>query len=525
MRGACATRTGSRSTPDSARFFINDVGQSAREEINEGSAGANYGWNSREGQCPRGQNPPCAGPPAGITDPIATTHARSARTSPPAPSSRTAPGRARSPTATCSPTVARGKVWLRTASGSIDYGSPILTGAFGLADMTFVNEPGGTFLYYTLNGSSAVRKLGIVPVPVPQTLQVQVTGVAGVPADADAVVLNMTAVNARTAGFATVYPCGQPRPQASNLNFTAGQTIPNLVIAKPGSQRPSLRLQRHHHRRPRRRLRLLPRRIRIHPHHQPHTHPRHPQRHRRPDRPARREPDPATPDHRHRRGARNADAVVLNMTAVTARTAGFATVYPCGQRRPQASNLNFTTGQTIPNLVIAKPGVGGKVCVYSDTTIDVLADVSGYFPAGSGFTPITNPTRILDTRNGIGAPTVPLAANQTLQLQTTGTAGVPANADAVVLNMTAVTARTAGFATVYPCGQRRPQASNLNFTTGQTIPNLVIAKPGVGGKVCVYSDTTIDVLADVSGYFPAGSGFTPITNPTRILDTRNGIGV
>jgi len=33
----------------------------------------------------------------------------------------------------------------------------------------------------------------------------------------------------------------------------------------------------------------------------------------------------------------------------------------------------------------------------------VLADVAGYFPAGSGFTPITNPTRILDTRNGIGA--------------------------------------------------------------------------------------------------------------------------
>ena len=107
----------------------------------------------------------------------------------------------------------------------------------------------------------------------------------------------------------------------------------------------------------------------------------------------------------------------------------------------------------------------------------------------------------------------------------TGVAGVPGNADAVVLNMTAVTARTAGFATVYPCGQRRPQASNLNFAAGQTIPNLVIAKPGTGGKVCVYSDTTIDVLADVSGYFPAGSGFTPITNPTRILDTRNGIGV
>jgi len=41
----------------------------------------------------------------------------------------------------------------------------------------------------------------------------------------------------------------------------------------------------------------------------------------------------------------------------------------------------------------------------------------------------------------------------------------------------------------------------------------------------VVCGTTIDALADVSGYFPAGSDFTPITNPTRILDTRNGIGV
>ena len=102
---------------------------------------------------------------------------------------------------------------------------------------------------------------------------------------------------------------------------------------------------------------------------------------------------------------------------------------------------------------------------------------------------------------------------------------MPAGVDAVVLNVTAVSARSAGFATVYPCGLARPEASNLNFVAGQTVPNLVIARPGVGGKVCVFSDTTIDVLADVSGFFPAGSGFTAIENPSRILDTRNGIGV
>jgi hypothetical protein len=216
----------------------------------------------------------------------------------------------------------------------------------------------------------------------------------------------------------------------------------------------------------------------------------------------------------------DAAAVVLNMTAVNAQAPGFATVFPCGQSRPEASNLNYAAGQTIPNLVIAKPGAGGKVCIYSYATIDVLADVSGFFPAGSAFTPISNPTRVLDTRNGVGVPVRALGAGSTLELQVTGVAGVPSDAAAVVLNMTAVNAQAPGFATVFPCGQSRPEASNLNYAAGQTIPNLVIAKPGAGGKVCIYSYATIDVLADVSGFFPAGSAFTPISNPTRVLDTR-----
>ena len=46
--------------------------------------------------------------------------------------------------------------------------------------------------------------------------------------------LNVTAVEASSAGFMTVFPCGTPVPTASNLNFAAGQTIPNAVVAKIG---------------------------------------------------------------------------------------------------------------------------------------------------------------------------------------------------------------------------------------------------------------------------------------------------
>jgi uncharacterized protein (TIGR03437 family) len=55
------------------QFYINDVGQAAWEEVNEAIAGADYGWNTREGNCVNGSTTQCAPgnpTPGGLTDPI-----------------------------------------------------------------------------------------------------------------------------------------------------------------------------------------------------------------------------------------------------------------------------------------------------------------------------------------------------------------------------------------------------------------------------------------------------------------------
>ena len=52
------------------RFYVNDVGQEVWEEIDEGTAGADYGWNVREGPCATGSTTNCGAPPAGLTNPI-----------------------------------------------------------------------------------------------------------------------------------------------------------------------------------------------------------------------------------------------------------------------------------------------------------------------------------------------------------------------------------------------------------------------------------------------------------------------
>lgn len=176
-------------------------------------------------------------------------------------------------------------------------------------------------------------------------------------------------------------------------------------------------------------------------------------------------------------------------------------MHPCDQPVPNASNLNFAVGQTVPSLVIARLGTGGKVCVQTTATIDILADVSGYFPAGTvGYVAIDNPERIVDTRNGIGVPIGRACANSELGFQVVGKAGVPATATAVVLNVTATQASAADFTTVCACGIAVPNASNLNFRPATDVPNLVIAKIRNDGRVCTKSSADVGLIADVAGY-------------------------
>jgi glucose/arabinose dehydrogenase len=52
------------------RFFFNDVGEYAWEEIDEGHRGADYGWNVREGFCPRDRHVRCTPAPRSMTDPV-----------------------------------------------------------------------------------------------------------------------------------------------------------------------------------------------------------------------------------------------------------------------------------------------------------------------------------------------------------------------------------------------------------------------------------------------------------------------
>jgi Invasin, domain 3 len=125
--------------------------------------------------------------------------------------------------------------------------------------------------------------------------------------------------------------------------------------------------------------------------------------------------------------------------------------------------------------------------------------------ATSLYTPLT-PARLLDTRKGTGAPEKAVAANGTVALTVDGQGGVPATGvTAVVLNVTVTSPTQSGYITVYGDGTSRPTASNLNYTAGETVPNLVVAPVGADGKVDLFNGSggTTQLVADVSGYVTA----------------------
>ena len=199
----------------------------------------------------------------------------------------------------------------------------------------------------------------------------------------------------------------------------------------------------------------------------------------------------------------NATAVVLNVTATQPTTGSFLTVYPSDTALPLASNLNFDTGVTVPNLVIVKVGADGNVKVYNKLgSVHVIFDVVGWYGAtGDLLYPLT-PARVLDTRTSPqGTPAGKVGANATIAVDVTvGT--IPATASGVIVNTTVTEPTLGSYLTVYPSGVTRPLASNLNFTTGQTVPNLVMVKVGTGGNVQVYNNKgQVHVVFDAVGYF------------------------
>ena len=383
-----------------------------------------------------------------------------------------------------------------------------------------VTTPDTSGTYHPLSPSrvldtrSPVRTLG-----PGGSVNLNLTTTGGIPSGATAVVLNVTATDTTSGGYFTVFPAGGSVPLASNLNWAKHETVAKLVMVRlgsggivtifngAGSADAVVDLQGYYTRPGAGTdggfVALSPSRI---------------------------------TDTRHLSGAPNAgatlgaggsidvqitgvgnvpvtggEAVVLNVTATNTTASGYITVYPTGQPRPLASNLNWAAGKTVPNRVIVPVGANGKVTFYNGSgSADLVIDVNGYFTdataSGSVFVGVP-PTRILDSRTGLGGVSSPVGPGMTIVPTVAGVGGVPAMSSAthpkaVVVNVTVTNPTAPSYLTVWPTGITMPLASDVNFASGQTTSNLVVVQVGTDGKINIYNGSgSTNVVVDIVGWF------------------------
>ena len=339
--------------------------------------------------------------------------------------------------------------------------------------------------------------------------ELQVTGRGGVPNDADAAMFNVIAEQPSAAGYVTVFQCGGTRPNASHVNYLAGQIVSNaavsgfsadgticlftlagtdLVVDVTGYSsnggivpfEPERVLE----------TRLQPKFATFDGKDQ-HTG--------RVDRRSTYELQIAG------RGSVPADAraAFLNVTAIRPDGAGYVTVFPCDEGKPEASHVSYLAGQISPNAVMAKLDGNGRICLFTLARTDLIVDVGGY--SIDGVEPLT-PSRLLDTRigaktsDGLHAGRGRVGAGKTYVLDVVGRGGLTNMSASAIINVTAVDPSANGYLTVYPCDRDRPNASNVNYFTGDVVPNAVLARIDTAGTICIFTLAATHLIVDVGGY-------------------------
>ncbi|MGW3129576.1 PKD domain-containing protein [Streptomyces sp. NPDC001123] len=367
----------------------------------------------------------------------------------------------------------------------------------------------------TRNGTGAAKR----QVGPGGVVRLKVLGVGGVPASGvTAVTLNVTDTGATASSYVTAYPDGTTRPAASDLDFTAGRTNPNLVTVRVGTGGCVDLYNAHGH------VDLI---ADVEGYFTTKAGSSSSSVDDRMSNLA-----PVTPtrvlDTRYGTGAAKGKVAsgstttvtlpktgrgsatvgaVLDVTVTGGTGSGVVTAY-CGSR-PSTSNLNYRAGQTVSNLVVTKVCTGGKIKIYnSGGHVHLIADLQGLYtnsvvdgtsPWGSPYVP-ASPTRFLDTRNGTGAPTGRLGANRTLTVKVTGVHGVPAGATAVLVNLTGVAPTTATHLTAYGAGTL-PNTYNDNLGAGETRPVLAVIPLDTNGCLHIHNaNGSLDIVADLEGY-------------------------
>jgi glucose/arabinose dehydrogenase len=538
------------------RFYINDVGQNAVEEVDLGILGANYGYPAREGRCAQGTPYSLICPPPdpslGYTQPI-TDYPHN-----PTNGGDYITGGAFVPNGAWSSTYDGGylysdgdpgKIFFRNAAGNTNYNVPFVTGVGGITDIGFVMEPAGWALYTVNAATSEVRKVvyNTAPAASPGTLSYtpsspaerafdsrnsgansgplraatsRLVNVAATQGNHRAALVNLTFLPTASDGFLTAWQPRTTLPPSSNINSQGGQAAANSSVVPvdadgnvmvfssvradvivdvigffdvaAGGVATAGRFT------PSTPVRAADTRV---PATASNIYT---------SAPAGAETVVNVPiaGHYGITSANTSVAVIVTAIARPDAVGGYAVVKPHGGAEPPSSNVNVNGfGDVRANLVVVPLGADGSIDIRLHEVVYVLVDVVGSFtdataPSSASGTYVSlAPTRIADTRSSIpfGRPT----AGATVSINPSA---VPDGALGVTQNIIMVGADGYGYVTAFPAGLvPLPVVSNGNTTAPGQIRSVLSMTVLGSGSSSYYVSIGTDLVVDVTGYFQ-GSG-------------------
>ncbi len=190
---------------------------------------------------------------------------------------------------------------------------------------------------------------------------------------------------------------------------------------------------------------------------------------------------------------------------------GFITFYPGNTTLPLASNLNYVPGQVAPNNFSVGFAPDGSFNSYALTTTNLVIDLTGYYDTTSSggllFHSLAAPVRLLDSRPA-KTPAADRMPHYPQGVPWRSSPLVPARESLPAQQQSSVMAPPsrmrgggAGFVTFYPGDKPLPLASNLNYVSGQVVPNAFVVGLGSDGSFKSYVSTTTNLIIDVAGFF------------------------
>jgi len=232
-------------------------------------------------------------------------------------------------------------------------------------------------------------------------------------------------------------------------------------------------------------------------------------------------------------------AVAVDITATSETESGYLVAYPDGTQQPDTSATNYSTS-TVTGYEIVPVGADGKIAIYNSSTgtTHLIIDLTGYYTSNATLTgdqtyhPLTPAYRDLDTATSTAhttglSGTGPVAAGKSFTLQITGVDDIPTDATAVAINLTAFSDTGLGILEAYQTGITQPTDTTLTYDGGQIASLAADVSIGTGGTITINNSTnSTDIIGDISGYFTTDTSgqIYHTTNPTRLVDTRIGIG-